>query len=465
MEKIEKYFQLKERGTTVRTEVFAGLTTFFAMSYIIFVNPNMLSYDNSIPAIANGVFFATCISAAIGTLLMAFVANLPFAQAPGMGLNAFFAFTAMPTLALLAGNPDMDPIKKYQMALALVLISGLLFILVTVIGLREAIINALPQNIKVAIGGGIGLFICFLGLQNAGIVVASSATKVDLVAFTDLASSAGAILAIIGVIIIAVLSAYKVRGAIIISIVAVTALSYITGNSTLPASFSMNIGSQFNDFVSVSLFKLDFATIFSGQSIGAAITAIIVMVLSFSMVDMFDSIGTFIGTAQKAGLLDKDGKMPAMRKALMCDAIATTAGALLGTSTVTTYVESAAGIGEGGKTGLSSVVTGVLFILALFIAPFIGIVPGCATAPALIYVGFLMASSVVNVKFDDVTEALPAFLTIAMMPLSYSIANGIAFGLISYVLIKAFTGRVKDVHPMTAIMALLFVVKFFVPLG
>ncbi|MEG1778118.1 MAG: NCS2 family permease, partial [Angelakisella sp.] len=397
-----------------------------------------------------------------GTLLMSLMANLPFAQAPGMGLNAFFAFTAMPTLAALAGNPDMDPVKQYQMALALVLISGLLFMLITAIGLREAIIEAIPQNIKVAISGGIGLFICFLGLQNSGLVVNSDATLVDLVNFTNLEASKGAILAIIGLIIIVVLSVHKVRGSIMISIIATTVLSFLVGHSAMPESFAIDIGAQASDFVNVSLFKFDFATIFSGGSIGATITAIIVLVLSFSMVDMFDSIGTFLGTAEKAGLLDENGKMPSMRKALMCDAVATACGACLGTSTVTTYVESAAGIGEGGRTGLTSLVTGIMFILALFVAPFIGLVPACATAPALIYVGFLMLSGIGKVNFSDLTEAVPAFLTIAMMPLSYSIANGIAFGLISYVLIKVCSGRYKEVHITTAVLAALFIIKYFV---
>lgn len=459
---MEKFFKLKEHGTTVKTEIFAGLTTFFAMAYIIFVNPNMISYNHSVPAIANGVFFATCISAAIGTLLMSLMANLPFAQAPGMGLNALFAFTAMPTLAALAGNPDMDPVKQYQMALALVLLSGILFMIITVVGLREAIIEAIPQNIKLAIGGGIGLFIAFLGLQSSGLVVNSDATLIELVNFTNLATSKGAILTVIGLIIIVSLTYYKVRGAIMISIVGTTLLSFLVGNSVMPESFAVDIGAQASDFINVSLFKLDFATIFSGGSIGAAITAVIVLVLSFSMVDMFDSIGTFLGTAEKAGLLDKDGKMPSMRKALMCDAIATTCGACLGTSTVTTYVESAAGIGEGGKTGLTSLVTGIMFILALFLAPFIGLVPGCATAPALIYVGFLMLSGIAKVNFSDITEAVPAFLTILMMPLSYSIANGIAFGLISYVLIKLCCGRAKEIRITTVVLAALFIVKYFV---
>ncbi|MDD2955859.1 MAG: NCS2 family permease [Oscillospiraceae bacterium] len=459
---LEKFFQLKEHGTTVKTEVFAGLTTFFAMAYIIFVNPNMLSYDSSIASIAHGVFFATCISAAIGTLLMAFLAKLPFAQAPGMGLNAFFAFTVMGTLGGLTGVED--PVQQYQMALALVLVSGLLFILITLIGLREGIINAIPQNIKIAISGGIGIFICFLGLQNAGIAVNSDATLVDLVAFSSGWENAGpAVMAIIGVIIIAVLSALNVKGSVLIGILATTVLSYLTGVTAMPENLSLNFAGQVSDFVNVSLFKFDFATLFATGNFLTNLATVIVLVLSFGMVDMFDSIGTFLGTAAKAGLLDKDGKMPGMKKALLCDAIATTAGACLGTSTVTTYVESAAGIGEGGKTGLTSAVTGLMFIVALFFAPFVGLIPSCATAPALIYVGFLMLGGITKMNFDDVTEALPGFLTVAIMPLTYSIANGIAFGLISYVLIKLFTGRYKEIRIGTVIIALLFVLKYVLP--
>lgn len=455
---MEKFFQLKDKGTSVKTEIFAGITTFFAMAYIIFVNPSIISLGNT--SIANGVFFATCISAAIGTLLMAFLANLPFAQAPGMGLNAFFAFTVMGTLGRLAGTDDL--VTQYQMSLALVLISGLLFILITVIGLRQKIIEAIPRNIKLAISGGIGLFIAFLGLQNAGIVVKSDATLVDLAVFSNWETSRGAVVAVIGVIIIAVLYTLKIKGSILIGIVASTILAYITGAATWPQSFSLNFAAQAGDFVNVSLFKLDFGTLFAGSDLLQTIATIILLVLTFSMVDMFDSIGTFLGTAEQAGLLDENGDMPKMKSALMADAVATTAGAFLGTSTVTTYVESAAGIGEGGKTGLTSVTTGVCFILALFIAPFVGLVPSCATAPALIYVGFLMISGITKMDFSDPSEALPGFLTITMMPLSYSIANGIAFGLISHVAIKAFTGKFKEIKIGTVILAALFIVKYFV---
>ncbi len=454
---MEKLFQLKARGTNVKTEIVAGLVTFFTMSYILFVNPNMLSYDGAIPEIMHGVFFATCISAAIGTLLMAFLANLPFAQAPGMGLNAFFAFTVMGTLGSVAGIED--PIKQYQMALALVLVSGLVFILITIIGLREGIVNAIPKNIKIAISGGIGIFIAFLGLQNAGIVVANPATLISLTTFTSWETCRGAVVAIIGLLIIAGLSALRIKGSILIGIVASTILAYVTGAAKFNG-INLGLAGQASDWVNTSLFKFDFVSLFSNGDFWGTLATMVVLILTFGMVDMFDSIGTFIGTATKANLLDEDGKMPGMKKALMCDAIATTAGALLGTSTVTTYVESASGIGEGGRTGLSSVVTGIMFILALFLAPVILLVPGCATAPALIYVGFLMIGGITKMDFEDVTEAVPGFLTIIMMPLSYSIADGISFGLISYIIIKLLSGKIKDIKIGTVIIAVFFILKY-----
>lgn len=460
-EKLDKQFHLKERGTTAKVEIYAGFTTFFAMAYIIFVNPSLLSYGNQ--QIFDGVFFATCISAAIGTLLMAFLANLPFAQAPGMGLNAMFAFTAMPALAALAGDPEMDIITQYQMALVLVLASGIIFIAITALGLREAIIQAIPANIKTAIGSGIGLFICFLGLQNSGIVIDSGATLVDLVNFTDYAASAGASLTLLGLLILAVLSSMKINGAILLTILITTVFSYLLGHSVIPADFSLSFSTQAQNFVDVSLFKLDFNTIFASGNITATLSSLFVLIVSLSLVDMFDSIGTFLGTASKANLLDENGQMPSMRKALMCDAIATTAGACLGTSTVTTYVESASGVCEGGKTGLTSLVTGLMFLVALIFAPFIGLVPACATAPALIYVGYLMMTTVHKVEFDDISEGLPAFLTIIMMPLTYSIANGIGFGLISYVLLKSGTGKVKEVKISTWVITALFLVKYIIP--
>lgn len=460
---MEKQFKLQENGTTVKTEVFAGLTTFFAMAYIIFVNPSLICYGD--PAVFDGVFFATCISAAVGTLLMGLLANLPFAQAPGMGLNALFAFTAMPLVASLVGQPNMSIVDQYQTALSIVLLSGILFIIITAIGAREAIIDAIPQNIKYAIGSGIGIFICFIGLQNSGLAVASSSTMVDLVDFTNIQQAGSALVTLFGLLMIAILATMKIKGAILISIFGSTLIAYAANVTAMPHDFTINFASQAKNFVDVSLFQLDIATLFTGQNLAGTITSLFVIVISFSMVDMFDSIGTFLGTADQAGLLDEDGKMPGMRKALMCDAIATTVGAFLGTSTVTTYVESAAGIGEGGKTGLTSVVTAIMFILALFMAPFISLVPACATAPALIYVGFLMMSGVAKVNFSDISEALPAFLTIVMMPLTYSIANGIGFGLISYVVIKASTNKAKEINVATWVITALFLVKYFIKIG
>lgn len=464
MNKLVEFFQLKENKTTVRTEVVAGLTTFFAMSYIIFVNPSMLSLGD--PQIFNGVFFATCLSAFIGTALMAFLGKIPFAQASGMGLNAFFAFTVMPAMVKVSGV-DLSTLEQYQCALAIVFMSGILFILITIIGAREAIIHAIPHNIKIAISGGIGLFLAYLGFQNAKIVVPNPSTQVALIDFSQLGNPEmkstilGAILALLGVIIIAALYKLKVKGAILIGMLITAILAYFPfGVATIPESFSFDIASQASDFVNVSLFKLDFGTLFAGNNFFSTLMTIVVLILSFSMVDMFDTIGTLLGTAAQAGLLDEKGEMPRMKQALLCDSIATVSGALLGTSTVTTFVESSAGIGEGGKTGLTSAVTALCFLVALIAAPFVGLIPGVATAPALIFVGALMIGGLKNMNFDDMSESIPGFFTVAMMPLTYSIANGIGFGLISYCLIKLFSGRLKETHWITWVIAILFIVKF-----
>ncbi|EEG31998.1 putative permease [[Clostridium] methylpentosum DSM 5476] len=470
---MEKFFHLKEHGTNIRTEVIAGITTFVTMAYILFVNPDMLSHGDS--RIYNGVLFATCISAFIGTLLMGLWAKIPFAQASGMGLNAFFSFSVMPAMASLSGDPSLSAVDQYQMALAVVFISGIFFILITLFGVREAIVQAIPHNIKLAISGGIGLFIAFVGLQGAGIVVASDSTLVSLAAFSNLFSGdaaskqalLGAVLAVVGLILIAALAHFRVKGAILIGIVSTTILCYLTGAAHLPEGnlFSFNLGQQTRDFVEVSFFKMDFTTIFAGRGFWQSIATILILVVSFSLVDMFNTIGTLIGTAKQAGLLDENGRMPQMKQALMCDAVATTAGAALGTSTVTTYVESGAGIGEGGRTGLTSVVTSLFFLAALLFAPFAGLVPSAATAPALIYVGALMMNGMKELDFSDPTEAIPAFLTIVLMPLTYSISNGIAFGLISYLLIKLLCGKVREIHPVTAILGVFFLISFFVSIA
>lgn len=461
-----RFFHLEEHGTNVKTEFVAGVTTFFTMAYILFVNPELLSAGAGIVGedaakVLNGVFFATCLASFLGTFLMAVYAKIPFAQAPGMGLNAFFAFTVMAGYGF-----------AYKQALGIVFISGLLFLLITLTGVRGMIVESIPRNIKISISAGIGLFLAFLGLQNSGLVVNNDATLVSMVNFSSIGILEhrqlvmGAILSIIGLIIISTLSALKVRGSILIGIIGATIIGIPMGVTRLPTpdTFQINFAQQFADFREVSFltFGSGLASLFEGGGLWESILTLIVLVISFSMVDMFDTIGTLLGTAKRAGLLKEDGSMDRMNQALLCDAVATTAGAMLGTSTVTTYVESAAGIGEGGRTGLTSLVTSLLFLVALICAPFVGIVPSAATAPALIFVGCLMIASIREVDWDDISEAVPSFLTVAMMPLTYSIANGIAFGLISYTLIKAFSGKLREVHPLCAVLAALFVVRFFI---
>lgn len=463
---MEKFFKLKEKGTNIKTEVIAGATTFITMAYILFINPNMLSHGNQ--AISNGVFFATCISSFIGTLLMGILAKLPFAQAPGMGLNAFFAFTVMPAMSKLADNPNLSVIEQYQMALSIVFLSGLVFILITVLGMREAIVKAIPKNIKIAISGGIGILLALLGLKSAGLITTDEDTLVRLISFSDISSVEsrnivfGAIIALIGIILISVLYKFKVKGSILIGILVCTILAYFPFNIISISDFkTMSVIDQAKDFIDTSLFKLNFGSMF-GNNIFSSISTILVLIISFSLVDMFDTIGSLLGTAKRANLLDKDGNMPGMKKALLCDSIATTAGALTGTSTVTTYVESGAGISAGGKTGLTSVTTAVLFLLSILIAPFIGLVPAFATAPALIFVGALMIANVKEVDFEDISESIPAFLTIVIMPLTSSIANGISFGIISYVLIKIFTFKFKETNIISIIISAFFILRYII---
>lgn len=464
---LEKMFKLTKHNTNVRTEILAGMTTFFTMAYILVVNPGMLADGASkigmdFQAVYNGVFFATCIASFIGTILLALYAKIPFAQAPGMGLNAFFSYTVMVGYGM-----------SYSEALAIVFISGILFISITLGGIRKSIVECLPSNIKIAISAGIGLFLAFLGLQSAGLTVPNESTLVGLVNFSAINTDDqavrtaiwGAILSIVGLIIIASLSQRRVKGAILIGIITVTILGVPVGVTQLPTagSFQIDFGGQFADFVEVSLFSFTdgFKSLLHGKGILEGVLTIAVLVISFSLVDIFDTIGTLLGTAKKADLLDENGNMENMNQALLCDAIATTAGAALGTSTITTFVESAAGIGEGGRTGLTSLTTSLMFLLAIIIAPFVGIVPSAATAPALIYVGSLMISSIKDLDWKDASESLPAFLTIAMMPLTYSIANGIAFGLISHVLIKFLSGKYKEIRWLTVVLACLFVLRFF----
>ncbi len=429
---MEKFFKLKENGTTVRTEILAGITTFLTMAYILAVNPGILSVTG-MPA--DSVFVATALASFIATLVMALVARLPFALAPGMGLNAFFAF------AVVLGMG-----KSWQFALTAVFLEGIVFLILTALNVREAIINAIPANIKKAISVGIGLFIAFIGMQNAGIIVNNDATLVGIGSL----GSWPALLAVIGLIITAALLAFKVKGALLIGIVVSTLVGIPMGVTNVEG-FKLfgpvpSLAPIFFQFEWNQIFTLD----------------MLVVLFTFLFVDMFDTVGTLIGVSTKAGIVRKDGTIPRVKQALFADAVGTTVGAILGTSTVTTYVESAAGVEEGGRTGLTSLTAAILFGIAIFFAPIFLLVPGAATAPALILVGLFMMSPVKDIEWGDVTEGLPAFLTLIMMPLTYSIAEGIVWGMLSYILLKVCSGRYKEVSIVTYIVGVFFIVSFFV---
>ncbi len=437
---MDKFFKISERGSTLRTEIIGGLTTFFAMAYIIFVNSGMLSATGMDK---NGVLLATCVSAAIGCFLTALLANVPFAQAPGMGLNAFFTYTVCFSMGY-----------TWQEALAIVLISGVLFLIIAVSPLRSKIISAIPNFLKSAISAGIGLFIAFIGILNVGLVGFGSGVPalqflVDDGAGNMVANTAG-ILALIGLLITAILMAYKVKGAIVVGILVTTLIGLPLGETHLPDAITLSGIS-----LGTVAFKMDF-----GGLMAKGLLPLVTAVISFALVDCFDTIGTLIGTAKNANMTDKNGNLPGGDRALIADAIATCCGACLGTSTVTTFVESSTGISEGARTGLSSIVVGVLFLIACLLAPVAGIIPPAATAPALIIVGVLMIKGATEVNWSDFEEACPAFLTIAMMPFAYSISDGIGFGFISYSIIKLARGKGKEVPPLVYVIAALFIAKY-----
>ena len=466
--RIDRFFQVSQNHSSVRTEVLAGITTFITIAYILILNPQILADPYVIMGdaamagkIANGVFIGTCIGAFIGTILCALYARVPFAQAPGMGLNAFFAYTVVLGMGY-----------TYGQALVVVFISGVFFIVITAIGLREAIIRSIPDAVKTAITPGIGLFITIIGLKNAGIVISNPATLVSLVDFSqwkiegaDLALMSSALVALAGLVIMGMLHARKVKGSILLGIVAATLIGIPLGVTHI-SNLDMNIGMNFRDFAEVSFMKMDFAGLFSGANMVETIFTVTMLVISFSLVNMFDSIGTLLGAAKQSGMIDENGEVIRMKQALMSDAISTAAGAMVGTSTVTTVVESSAGIAAGGRTGLTSLVTALMFLGAILFAPIVSIVPAAATAPALIFVGILMLGNIRDVDFSDMSNALPAFCTIVFMPFTYSIANGVAFGLITYCLMKLTTGRRQDVKILTLAISVVFVVRYaFMTLG
>lgn len=428
---LDKFFRLKEHKTNIRTEVIAGITTFMTMAYILAVNPDILSATGMDK---NALFTATALSAVIATLVMALVAKLPFALAPGMGLNAFFAFTVVLGMGY-----------SWEFALTAVFLEGILFVILTAVNVREAIVNAIPMSIKHAISGGIGLFIAFIGLQNAGLIVANPATMVSL---GDM-SSHTVWISLFGVVLMGGLLALRVKGALLIGIFAATIIGIPLGVTHLPEGWLVSAPPS----VAPIAFRFDFSQVFSPD--------MVIILLTFLFVDMFDTVGTLIGVASKADMIDKNGKLPRVKQALFADAIGTTAGAMLGTSTVTTYIESASGVAEGGRSGLTSLTVAGLFFLALFLSPLFLMVPGAATAPALILVGSFMISPIIKVDFNDFTESIPVFLTVIMMPLTYSIADGIVFGMISWVLLKLISGRHKEITPVMYILAMVFCAKFF----
>jgi len=424
---LERLFRLREHGTDARTELLAGVTTFLTMAYIIFVNPEILS---STGMDRNAVFVATCLAAAVGSLIMAFVANWPIGMAPGMGLNAFFAFTVVGALGY-----------SWQQALGAVFISGVIFLIITVTGIRSWLIAGIPRSLRSAIAAGIGLFLAIIALSSSGIVVANPATKIAL---GDLTQPA-ALYTILGFFIIAALDALRIKGAILIGILAVTLLSMALGHN----SFSGIIAAP--PSLAPTFMQLDIA--------GALKIGFVQVILVLVLVEVFDATGTMIGVAKRAKLIS-EGKPGRLGRALFADSTAIVAGSMLGTSSTTAYAESAAGVQAGGRTGLTALAVAALFLLALFFSPLAGSVPGYATAPALLYVAGLMLREITEIDWDDVSEATPAALTALMMPFTYSIANGLAFGFISYVVLKIATGRAREVHAASFVVAALFTLKF-----
>lgn len=447
---MEKLFKLKEHNTTVKTEVMAGITTFLTMAYILAVNPNMLSASG----MDNGaVFTATALASALATFIMAFWANYPIALSAGMGLNAYFAYTVC--LGQLQGIDD-----PWKIALAAVLVEGIIFIILSFFKLRGTIVNAIPENLKYGITSGIGLFIAFVGLKGAGVVVSDDSTLVALGNF----GRPEVALCLIGILVIAVMNHYNVKGSIlwgilitwVLGIIAQLTGWYVVDPDAGAASLipSLSASSFIPPSISSTFCKFDFAWI------GSHVSEFVVIVFSFLFVDMFDTIGTVIGVAEKADLLDEDGNLPRVGRVLMADAIGTVAGSMLGTSTVTSFVESSSGVAEGGKTGLTAMTTGILFLVALFLSPIFLAIPSFATAPALVIVGFFMASSIKKMEFDgDLADAVGGYLAFLMMPLTYSIANGIMFGVLAWFIIKVCTGQLKKIHPVMYIVCALFIIR------
>lgn len=473
---LEKIFKLKENNTTAKTEIIAGLTTFMTMAYIIALNPNLLTGfgKDTMPELWNGVFLATCIASAIGTIVMAFLANKPFAMAPGMGLNSFFAVVVTNIVALTG----MTYVASFQSALCIVLIEGIVFLVLSVLNIREKIVDAIPLGVRLGIAPAIGLMLLNIGVgSNAGVYSENGGPFYAMrdffgaltpsLAKTNMGSGYSAMVLsvvtmFVGLFAIVVLAQRGVKGAVLLGIL-ISSIIYwageaiFLGTNPFASLATASFVPAFGDMASTTLFKFDFRG-FAEIGWFTAIT----LIITFCIIDMFDTIGTLVGTASRAGMLDKNGKMPNMKQALLSDAVGTVAGSLTGTSTVTTFVESASGVEAGGRTGLTALTTGIMFLACIFIAPIAGIIPAAATSSALIYVGVLMVAGLKNVDFDDICQSLPVALMMIAMPISGSIGHAIGLGLITYTVIKVFTGKAKDVSGLTYVLSLIFLLKFFI---
>ena len=473
---LEKIFKLKENNTTARTEIIAGLTTFMTMAYIIALNPNLLTGfgKDTMPELWNGVFLATCIASAIGTIVMAFLANKPFAMAPGMGLNSFFAVVVTNIVALTG----MTYVASFQAALCIVLVEGIVFLILSVLNIREKIVDAIPLGVRLGIAPAIGLMLLNIGVgSNAGIYSENGGPFYAMrdffgaltpsLAKTNMGSGYSAMVLsvvtmFVGLFAIVVLAQRGVKGAVLLGMLIASIIYWageaiFLGTNPFASLATASFVPAFGDMASTTLFKFNFQG-FAQIGWFTAIT----LIVTFCIIDMFDTIGTLVGTASRAGMLDKDGKMPNMKQALLSDAVGTVAGSLTGTSTVTTFVESASGVEAGGRTGLTALTTGIMFLACIFIAPIAGIIPAAATSSALIYVGVLMVAGLKNVDFDDICQSLPVALMMIAMPISGSIGHAIGLGLITYTVIKVFTGKAKDVSVLTYVLSLIFLLKFFI---
>jgi adenine/guanine/hypoxanthine permease len=473
---LEKIFKLKENNTTARTEIIAGLTTFMTMAYIIALNPNLLTGfgKDTMPELWNGVFLATCIASAIGTIVMAFLANKPFAMAPGMGLNSFFAVVVTNIVALTG----MTYVASFQAALCIVLVEGIVFLILSVLNIREKIVDAIPLGVRLGIAPAIGLMLLNIGVgSNAGIYSENGGPFYAMrdffgaltpsLAKTNMGSGYSAMVLsvvtmFVGLFAIVVLAQRGVKGAVLLGMLIASIIYWageaiFLGTNPFASLATASFVPAFGDMASTTLFKFNFQG-FAQIGWFTAIT----LIVTFCIIDMFDTIGTLVGTASRAGMLDKDGKMPNMKQALLSDAVGTLAGSVTGSSTVTTFVESASGVEAGGRTGLTALTTGIMVLACIFIAPIAGIIPAAATSSALIYVGVLMVAGLKNVDFDDICQALPVALMMIAMPISGSIGHAIGIGLITYTVIKVFTGKAKDVSVLTYVLSLIFLLKFFI---